>query len=158
MPPNLREEILDRVYNYYDSNLRDTSKVAFDENHSYDSRSGSEASTESRRRQRRIIEPEDDHNIDDETSNSNCSKDSLLRNPRRTMMSRMEATSLKSDEVCFDFTSNGSTESSTSRLIEPFHQDLISNRQRNTRLHSQLFNDRRDGATTSTPTTTIMNQ
>ena len=48
-PPNLREAILDRVYNYYDSNLRDTSRVAFDESHSYDSRSGSEASIEPRR-------------------------------------------------------------------------------------------------------------
>ena len=77
-PPNLKEAILDRVYNYYDSNLRNTSKVEFDENHSYDSRSGSEASIETRWGQRRIIEPEDEQNTDDETSNSNRSKDSLF--------------------------------------------------------------------------------
>ena len=127
-PPNLKEAILDRVYNYYDSNLRNTSKVEFDENHSYDSRSGSEASIETRWGQRRIIEPEDEQNTDDETSNSNRSKDSLFVNPRRTMISRIEANSLESDEVCLDFASNGSTESFTSRLIEPFHQALTSNR------------------------------
>jgi len=149
---------LDRVYNYYDSNLRDTSRVAFDENNSYDSGSGSEASIESRRGQRRIIEAEDDQNTDEETSNSNRFKDSILMNPRRKMISHMEANSLETDEFYLDFASNGSNESSTSRLIEPFHQDLNSNRQRNTRHHSKLLQERRDGATTPTPTTTIMNQ
>ena len=47
-PPNLREVILDRVYNYYDSNLRDSNKVDFEENHSYDSRSGLEEITDPR--------------------------------------------------------------------------------------------------------------
>ena len=112
-PPNLSEAILNRVYNYYDSNLGDTSKVDFDENHSYDSRSGSEERTEPRRGQRKIIEPEDEQHTDDETSNSNRSKDSLLVNPCRMMLSRTNANSLESDEVCIDFACNASTESST---------------------------------------------
>ena len=106
-PPNLREAILDRVYNYYDSNLRDAGRVAFDESNSYDSRSGSEASIASRRGQRRIIEPEDDQNTEDENSTSNRSEESILMNPRRKMISRMEANSMESDEVCLEFASNG---------------------------------------------------
>ena len=132
-PPNLREAILDRVYNYYDSNLRDAGRVAFDESNSYDSRSGSEASIASRRGQRRIIEPEDDQNTEDENSTSNRSEESILMNPRRKMISRMEANSMESDEVCLEFASNGSNASSTSRLIEPFLQDFTSKQQNNTR-------------------------
>ena len=123
-PPNLRESILDRVYNYYESNLSDTGRVAFDESHSYDSKSGSEESIEPRRGQRRIIEPEDDKNTDEESSNSNRSEDSLLTHPRRKLISGTEANSMESDEVYFEFASNGSKESNSSRLIEPFHQDF----------------------------------
>ena len=112
-PPNLSEAILNRVYNYYKSTLSDTGRVAFDESHSYDSRSGSEERTEPRRGQRKIIEPEDEQPTADETSNSNRSKDSLLVNPCRMMLSRTNANSLKSDEVCIDFAFNASTESST---------------------------------------------
>ena len=132
-PTNLRETILDRVYNYYDSNLSDTNKVDFEENHSYDSRSESEERTDPKQGQRRIIEPEDKQNTDNETTNSNRSKDSLLMNPRRMLISRMDVNSLESDDVCIDFACNGSNESSTSRLIEPFHQDLTRHRQINTR-------------------------
>ena len=123
-PPNLREAILDRVYNYYESNLSDTGRVAFEESHSYDSRSGSEESIAPRRGQRRIIEPDDDKNTEDESSNSNRSEDSLLTHTRRKLISGTEANSIESDEVCFEFASNGSKESTTSRLIEPFHQDF----------------------------------
>ena len=44
-PPNLRDAILDRVFNYYESNLRETNKVDFEENHSFDSRSDSDGRT-----------------------------------------------------------------------------------------------------------------
>ena len=126
-PPNLREAILDRVHNYYDSNLRDTGRVAFEESHSYDSRSGSEESLATRREQRRIIEPDDDKNTEDESSNSNRSEASILMHPRRKLISGKDANSKESDEVCFEFASNGSKESTTSRLIEPFYQDFKEN-------------------------------
>ena len=77
-PSNISEAILDRVYNYYDSNLRDTKKFDFEENHSYDSRSDSEWRTASRQGQRRIIELDSEQNTDDETSTLNHSRVSQL--------------------------------------------------------------------------------
>ena len=41
-PPNLREAILEQVYNYYELNLRDSNKICnFEMNHIYDSQSDS---------------------------------------------------------------------------------------------------------------------
>ena len=56
IPPNLREAILDRLFNYYDSNLRDSNKVDFEEKHSNDSRSDSDERTATKQGQRIIID------------------------------------------------------------------------------------------------------
>ena len=45
----------------------------------------------------------------------------------RKLISGKDANSKESDEVCFEFASNGSTESTTPSLIEPFHQDFNEN-------------------------------
>ena len=42
----------------------------------------------------------------------------------RTLISGKDANSKESDDVCFEFASNGSKESRTSSLIEPFQQDF----------------------------------
>ena len=47
--------------------------------------------------------------------------------PRRKLISGKDANSKESDEGCFEFASNGSKESTTPSLIEPFHQDLNDN-------------------------------
>ena len=44
--------------------------------------------------------------------------------PRIKLLSGKDANSKESDEVCFEFASTGSKESTTSRLLEPYHQDL----------------------------------
>ena len=154
-PPNLRETILDRVSNYYDSNLRDTNKVDFEENHSYDSRSGSEERTDPKQGQRRIIEPEDENNTDNETSNLNQSKESLITNSRRKMISRIDVNSLESEDEYIDCACTELNESSTSRLIEPFYQDLNNHRHITTRTQPQSLQERRDLKTKSIPTTTM---
>ena len=127
-PPNLREAILDRVHNYYDSNLTDTNKINFDENHSYDSRSGSEGRPTPKEGQRRIIEPEDDIPTDDENSNPNQST-GLNTNTKRKILSRIDITSLDSEDTYINYACNGSNDSHISRLIEPFYQDLTNPRQ-----------------------------
>ena len=55
-PLNFREAILDRLFNYYDSNLRDSNKVDFKDNHSYESRSDSDEKNDTKQGQRRIID------------------------------------------------------------------------------------------------------
>ena len=51
-PPNLREAILERVYNYYELNLRDSNKISnFEMNHIYDSQSDSVEMASTKRNQ-----------------------------------------------------------------------------------------------------------
>ena len=123
-PPNLREAILDRVFNYYDSNLRDSNKVDFEENHSYDSKSDSNERTATKQGQRIIIDQDSVQNTEDESSTSCSSNVSQPSKPRRRLISRREVPSSESDEAYFDIASLGSKENSTPRLLESFHQDL----------------------------------
>ena len=81
-PPNLRDAILDRVHNYYDSNLRETNKIAFDENHSYDSRSDSEERTGFPHDRRRVIDQDSITNSADAESLSEQSNESRQPKPR----------------------------------------------------------------------------
>ena len=75
-PPNLRDAILDKVYNYYESNLRETNKVDFDENHSYDSRSNSEERTGYPHGKRRMIDQDSISNSEEAESTSDPSNES----------------------------------------------------------------------------------
>ena len=127
-PPNLRHAILDRVHNYYDSNLTDTNKVNFDGNYCYDSRSGSEEEPTPKEGQRRIIDQTDDITTDEKNSNSNQCTGSYT-NAKRKMISRIDVTSLESDKTYIDYACDGSNDSHISSLIEPFYQDLTNPRQ-----------------------------
>ena len=117
-PPNLREVILDRLFNYYDSKLQDSNKIDFEKNHSYDSRSDSDERTATKKGQRRIIDQDSVQNIEDESSISCSSNASQPSNPWRSLVSRIEVPSLESDESFFEKASLGSKENST-------HQDCL---------------------------------
>ena len=120
-PPNFRDAILDRVYNYYESNLRETNKVDFEENHNYDSRSDSDERNINQQGMRRIIDQDSIRSSADEASTSDQSNASNQLKPRRRLISRRDATSSESEEECFDLASIASKENSDSSLIEPFH-------------------------------------
>ena len=131
-PPNLRDAILDRVYNYYDSNLRETNKVNFDENHSYDSRSNSEERTGYPHSKRRVIDQDSIVNSEEAESNSEPSNESNQPKPRRRLISRRDSNSSESEEECYALASIPSTENSDQILLEPFHQDLSLQKKRTT--------------------------
>ena len=149
---------MDRVYNYYESNLRETNKVDFEENHSYDSRSDSDERTIDKQGKRRIIDQDSIPSSADETSTSGQSNALNESKQRRRLISRRDATSSKSEEECFDLASIASKENSNPSLIEPFHQDPTIQQKRSTSTTSNSIQERGGERTISTPTTTIMHQ
>ena len=138
---------MDLVFNYYESNLRDPNKVDFEENHSYDSRSESDERTKTKQGKRRIIDQDSVQNTADESSISGHSNASQHSKQRRRIISRRDVISSESDEACFEIASLESKENSTSRLLEPFHQNLTIEKQRNTSTTSNSIQERR-GLTT----------
>ena len=116
-PPNFREAILDRLFYYYDSNIRDSNKVDFEENHSYDSRSDPAERTDTKQGKRSIIDQDSVQNTVEEFSISYHSNVSQPSNPRRRLISRREVTSSKSDEGRFEIVSLESKENSIPRLL-----------------------------------------
>ena len=62
------------IFKKYHSNLRDSNKVDFEENHSYGLRSNSDERIATKQGQRRIIDQDSVQNIDDESSLSCSSK------------------------------------------------------------------------------------
>ena len=116
-PPNLRDAILDRVYNYYESNLRETNKVDFEDNHSYDSRSDSDKRTITDKGKRRIIDQDSKPSSADEASTSGRSNASNQSKPRRRLISRRDATQSESEEECFNLATISSKENSNPSLI-----------------------------------------
>ena len=88
-PPNLRDAILDRVYSYYESQLRESMNVSNSEiYHTHDSFSGSEDYVKKKRVRRRIIEPDSDQATADESVLSSSSNDSPKLTSRRRLVNR----------------------------------------------------------------------
>ena len=113
-----------RVFNYYESNLRETNKVDFEENYSYDSRSDSDERSINKQGKRRIIDQESIQIFADESSISGQSNVSHHSKPWRRLISRRDVTSSESEEACFELDSLESKVNSNPSLLEPFHQDL----------------------------------
>ena len=122
---------MNRVFKYYQSNLRETNKIEFEVNLSYDTRSDSDERTNTKQVKRRIT-------------------------PLKT--TRRDVTSSESDEAYFELEILESKENTNPRLIEPFHQDLTIQKKRNTSTTSNSIQERRKVTTISTPTTSIMHQ
>ena len=121
-PPNLREAILERVYNYYELYIRDSNNIGnFEMDHSYDSQSDSAEMAPTKRDQRRIIAQNSTTNINDESSLSSHSNESQLLHPRRRLIHRKDVSSSGSEEVCFETASTDSTLYSNPVLIEPIN-------------------------------------
>ena len=123
-PPNLRDAILDRVHNYYDSNLRDTNKVAFDENHSYDSRSDSAERNRYPHDKRRVIDQESIATSEDKESTSESSNESSQPTSTRNLISRSAPNSSASEGEYYDLESKSTTVKSDRTILESLHQDL----------------------------------
>ena len=88
-PLNLREATLERVYNYYELNLRDSNKIGnFEMDYIYDSHSDSVEMVPTKRDQRRIIDQDSAKNTDDEFSLSSHSNESQLLHSRRRLIQR----------------------------------------------------------------------
>ena len=120
-PPNLRDAILDRVHNYYESNLREINKVDFEENHSYDSRSDYDERTLNQQGKRRVIDQDSIPSSADAASTSDPSNASNQSKPRRKLILRRDTTSSESEEEYFDLASIALKENSTQLVIEPLH-------------------------------------
>ena len=144
IPPKLRDAILDRVHNYYESNLRETNKVDFEENHSYDSRRNSDERTNYPQGTRRVIDQDSISSSADAASTSDTSNASTQSKPRRKLISRRDANSSESEEECFDLASISVKENSDQILLEPFHQDLSLQKKRTTSTTSISLQERGD--------------
>ena len=124
-PPNLRETILKRVYNYYELNLWDSNNIGnIEMDHIYDSQRDLVEMTPTKRDQRRIIEPDIEKNTEDEYSLSSNSNESPLLYSRRRLIHRKDVSSSKFEEVCFETASIDSILNPNPILIEPFHHNL----------------------------------
>ena len=143
-PPNLRDAIFDRVFNYYKSNIRETNKLDFEENHSYDSRSDSDERTINKQGKRKIIDQDSIPSSADEASTSGQSNASHHSKPRRRLISRRDATSSEFEEECLDLASIISKENSNPSLIEPSHQDLTIQKKRTTITTSNSIHKREE--------------
>ena len=126
------------------SPIKDTNKVDFEENHSYDSRSDSDERTLIQQGKRRVIDQDIIPSSADAASTSDPSNASNQSKSWRELISRRDATSSESEEECFDLASIVSKENSTQLLIEPFHQDLSIQKKRTTGTTSISIQERED--------------